>query len=90
MQGRTKVTVWARQKRGNGQSWSRLATLSPGRRTCFHDGVAAFGAKVYQVVQFLPISGTDRGHLELKDPQADRLEVVPDFLSRGFWVELVS
>jgi len=52
--------------------------------------VAAPGAKVYQVVQFLPISGTDRSHLELKDPQADRLEVVPDFLSRGFRVELVS
>jgi hypothetical protein len=68
-----------------------LATLRPGATDLLpRRGGGSPGAKVYQVVQFLPISGTDRDHLELKDPQADRLEVVPDFLSRGFRVELVS
>jgi hypothetical protein len=77
-------------KKGKRPKLVRVCDLEPGQRIRFHDGVAAPNAKVYEVGRFLPIEGINRGHLELKDPQADRLEGAPDLLSRGFRVEVVS
>ena len=68
----------------------RVGDLEPGQRIRFHDGVAVRNPKVYEVVRFVPIPGTNQGHLELKDPQAGRLEAAPDLLSAGFRVELVN
>jgi hypothetical protein len=77
-------------KKGKRPELVRVGDVQPGQWIRFHDGVAARNLKVYEVVRFVPIPGTNQGHLELKDPQADRLEAAPDLLSAGFRVELVS
>jgi hypothetical protein len=77
-------------KKGKRPELVRVGDVHPGQRIRFHDGVAVRNPKVYEVVRFLPILGTNQGHLELKDPEAGRLEAAPDLLSAGFRVELVS
>ena len=72
-----------------GPNLVRVSELQPGHRIRFHSGVALSNPKVYEVVRFLPIQGTSQGHLELKDPATDQLEVAPDLLSEGFRVELL-
>jgi len=76
-----------------GRAKLRLVTvcdLQPGQRIRFHNGLRVTNPKVYEVVRFRPLGSLERGYLELKDPQTDRLERAPDLVHGRFRVELVS
>ncbi|MBV9490686.1 MAG: hypothetical protein JO069_13335 [Verrucomicrobia bacterium] len=77
-------------KKRPGPNLVRVGDLKPGDRIRFHDGVTVTNPTVYEVVRFLPIKGTDQGHLDLADPETGRLESAPQLLNCGFRVELVT
>jgi hypothetical protein len=67
-----------------------VGDLQLGQRIRFHNGLWVTDPKGYEVVRFRPRRSLERGYLELKDPQTDRLEAAPHLLHGRLQVELVA